>query len=84
MNWEIPDIQDEFRKGRGTIDQITNICLNIGKAREFLKKKIYFCFIDYIRAFNGVDDNKLENSWKKSLFNLYVEYIMQNAGLDEA
>jgi len=46
MNWELPDIQAGFRKGRGTRDQIVNICWIIGKARELLKN-IYFCFIDY-------------------------------------
>ena len=60
MNWEIPDVQPGFRKGRGTKDQIANICLIIKKAREF-PKNIYFCFIDYIKAFDCVDHNKL---WK--------------------
>ena len=66
MNWEIPDIQAEFRKGRGAVDQITNICVNVEKSREFFKKKkIYVCFIDYIRAFTCVDDNKLWKILKK-------------------
>ena len=53
MNWERPDIQAGFRKGRGTRDQITNICWIIKKAREF-QKDIYFCFIDYAKAFDCV------------------------------
>ena len=58
---EIPDVQAEFRKGRGTRDQIANICWVIEKAREF-QKNIYFCFIDYAKAYYCVDHNKLENS----------------------
>ena len=61
MNHELPDTQAGFRKGRGTRDQIANICWLIEKAREF-QKNIYFCFIDYARAFDCVDHNKLENS----------------------
>ena len=60
MNRELPDVQDEFRKGRGTRDQIANICWIIEKAREF-PKNVYFCFIDYAEAFD-YDHNKLENS----------------------
>ena len=60
MNWELPDVQTEFRKGRGTRDQIANIHWLIQKAREF-QKNIYFCFIDYAKAFDCVDHNKL---WK--------------------
>ena len=61
MNSELPDVQAGFRKGRGTRDQIANICWIIKKARE-LQKNIYFCFIDYAKAFDCVDHNKLENS----------------------
>ena len=61
VNRELPDVQAGFRKGRGTRDQIANICWIIKKAREF-QKNIYFCFIDYAKAFDYVDDNKLENS----------------------
>ena len=57
---ELPDIQSGFRKGKGTRDQIANICWIIGKAREF-QRNIYFCFIDYAKAFDCVDHNKLEN-----------------------
>ena len=60
MNHELPDIQAGFRKGRKTRDQLTNIHWIIKKAREF-QKNIYFCFIDYAKAFDCVDHNKL---WK--------------------
>ena len=63
MNHELPGVQSGFRKGRGTRDQITNISWIIEKAREF-QKNIYFCFIDYDKAFDCVDHNKLENSSK--------------------
>ena len=58
---ELPDVHAGFRKGRGTRDQIANIHWIIEKAREF-QKNIYFCFIDYVKAFYSVDNNKLENS----------------------
>ena len=128
VNHELPDVQVGFRKGRGTRDQTVNIPWIIEKAREF-QKKINFCFIDYAKAFDCVDHNKL---WKilqemgipdhlncllrnlyagqetvrtgrgttdwfqirkgvrqgcilsPCLFNLYAEYIMRNAGLEEA
>ena len=128
MNHELPELQAGFRKGRGTRDQIANIHWIIKKAREF-QRNIYFCFIDYVKAFDCVDHNKL---WKilqemgipdhlacllrnlyagqeatvrtghgptdwfqirkgvcqgcilsPCLFNLYAEYIMQNARLNE-
>ena len=60
VNRELPDVQSGFRKGRGTRDQIANICWIIEKAREF-QKNIYFCFIDYTKAFDCVDHKKL---WK--------------------
>ena len=127
MNQELPDVQGGFRKGRGTRDQIA-ICWITEKAREF-QKNIYFCFIDYAKAFDCVDHNKLEilremgipdhltcllrNLYAGQeatvrtghgtkdlfqigkgvhqgcilslcLFNFYAEYIMRNAGLDEA
>ena len=69
MNCELPDVQAGFRKGRGTRDQIANICWIINKAREF-QKNIYFCFIDYAKAFDCVDHNKL---WK----------ILQEMGVPE-
>ena len=129
VNRELPDVQAGFRKGRGTWDQIANLCWIMEKAREF-QKNIYFCFIDYAKAFHCVDHNKL---WKilqemgipdhltcllrnlyagqeatvrtghgttdwfqigkgvlqgcilsPCLFNFYAEYIMRNAGLEEA
>ena len=61
VNHELPDVQAGFRKGRRTRDQIANICWIIEKAKEF-QKNIYFCFIDYTKAFDCVDHNKLENS----------------------
>ena len=63
MNHELPDVRAGFRKGRRTKDQISNIHWIIEKARE-LQKNIYFCFIDYVKAFDSVDYNKLENSSK--------------------
>ena len=60
LNHELLDVQAGFRKGRGTRDQITNICWIIEKAREF-QKNIYFCFTDYAKAADCVDHNKL---WK--------------------
>ena len=60
VNRELPDVQADFRKGRGTRNQIASICWIIEKAREF-QKNIYFCFIDHAKAFDCVDHNKL---WK--------------------
>ena len=60
VNHGLPDVQAGFRKGRGTRDQIANICWIMEKAREF-QKHIYFCFIDYAKAFDCLDHNKL---WK--------------------
>ena len=128
-NPELSDVQAGFRKGRGTRDQIENICWIIKKEKEF-QKNIYFCFIDYAKAFDSVDHNKLWKILKEMgitdhltcllrhlyagqeatvrtghgttdwfqigkrvcqgcilspcLINLYAEYIMRNAGLDEA
>ena len=59
VNRELPDVQAGFRKGRGTRDQIANICWITEKAREF-QKNIYFSFIDYTKTFDCVDHNKLE------------------------
>ena len=61
MNRELPEVQAGFRKGRGTRDQIANICWIIEKVREF-QKNTYFCTTDYAKAFASVDLNKLENS----------------------
>ena len=60
VNWELSDVQAGYRKGRGTRDQITSIHWIIKNAREF-QKNIYFCFTDYVKAFDCVDHNKL---WK--------------------
>ena len=129
VNCELPDVQPGFRKGRGTRDQITNICWIFKKARE-VQRNIYFCFIDYAKGFDCVDHNKLWKILKEMgisdhltcllrnlyagqeatvrtrhgttdwfqigkgvcegcilspcLFNLHAEYIMRNAGLEEA
>ena len=129
VNCELPDVQAGFRKGRGTRDQIANICWIIEKAKEF-QENIYFCFIDYAKAFDCMDHNKLWEILKEMgipdhlscplrnlyagqeatvrtghgttdwfqigkrvhqgcillpcLFNLYAEYIIRNAALDEA
>ena len=129
MNRELPDVQAGFRKGRGTRDQTANICWIIKKARGF-QKTTHFCFIDYTKASNCVDHNKLWKILKEMgipdhltcllrnlyagqeatvrtghgtidcfpivkgvrqgcilspcLFNLYAEYIMRHAGLEEA
>ena len=129
LNCELPDVQAGFRKGRGTRDQIANICWIIEKAREF-QRNICFSFIDYAKAFDYVNHNKLWKILKElgipdqqthllrnlyagqeatvrtghgtkdwfqigkevcqgcilspCLFNLYAEYIMKNAGLEEA
>ena len=64
MNHELPDVQVGFRKARGTRDQIANICWIIKKGRE-LQKNIYFCFIDYAKAFDCVDHNNLWKFWKR-------------------
>ena len=66
LNWELPNVQVGFRKGRGTRDQIANIHWVIEKAREFQKNN-YFCFIDYGKAFDSVDHNKLENSLRDGI-----------------
>ena len=64
VNCELPDVQSGFRKGRGTRDQIANICWIMEKAKEF-QENIYFCFIDYPKAFDCVDHNKLWKFWKR-------------------
>ena len=64
VNCELPDVQAGFRKGRGTRDQIANICWIMEKAREF-QKNIYFCFIDYANAFDCVDQINYGKFWKR-------------------
>ena len=61
VNRELPDVRADFKKGKGTRDHPANICWIIKKAREF-QKNIYFCFIDYAKAFDCADHNKLENT----------------------
>ena len=68
MNPELPNVQAGFRKGRGTRDQIANSCWIIKKAREF-QKNIYFCFIDYAKAFDCVGHKKRINKQKKAIEN---------------
>ena len=77
MNGEIPDVQAGFRKGRGTRDQITNICWIIEKAREF-QKNIYFCFIDYAKACDCVDHNKLWRILKEMGIPDHLTYLLRN------
>ena len=67
MNCELPEVQAGFRKSRGTVDQVTNIRWIIKNAREF-QKNIYFCFIDYAKAFDCVDHNKLWEILKEMEF----------------
>ena len=77
VNCDLPDVQDGFRKGRGTRDQISNICWLIIKAREF-QKNIYFCFIDYAKAFACVDHNKLWKSVKEMGIPDHLTCLMRN------
>ena len=77
VNHELPDVQAGFRKGRGTRDQIANICCIMGKAREF-QKNIYFCFIDYAKAFDCVDHNKLWKILKEMGISDYLTCLLRN------
>ena len=77
MNRELPDVQAGFRKGRGTRDQIANIHSITGKAREF-QKNIYFCFIDYAKAFDCVDHNKLWNILQEMGIPDYLTCLLRN------
>ena len=77
MNRELPDVQAGFRKGRGTRDQIANICWIIEKAREF-QKNIYFCFIDYAKAFDCVDHNKLWKILKEMGIPDHLTWLLRN------
>ena len=77
VNHKIPDVQATFRKGRGTRDQIDNIRWIIKKAREF-QKNIYFCFIDYAKAFDCVDHNKLWNILKKMGIPDHLTCLLRN------
>ena len=77
MNCELPDVQAGFRKGRGTRDQIANIHWVIEKAREY-QKNIYFCFIDYAKAFDCVDHNKLWKILKEMGISDHLTSLLRN------
>ena len=77
VNRELPDVQVGFRKGRGTRDQIANICWIIKKAREF-QKNIYFCFIDCAKAFDCVDHNKLWKILKEMRISDHLTCLLRN------
>ena len=77
MNCELPDVQAGFRKGRGTRDQIANICWIMEKASEF-QKSIYFCFIDYAKAFDCVDHNKLWKILKEKRISDLLTCLLRN------
>ena len=77
VNRELPDVQAGFRKGRGTRDQIANIRWMVEKAREF-QKSIYFCFIDYAKAFDYVDHNKLWRNLKEMRIPDHLTCLLRN------
>ena len=77
MNCELPDVQAEFRKGKGTRDQIANICWIIEKAREF-QKNIYLCFIDYTKALDCVHHNKLWKTLKEMVIPDHLNCLLRN------
>ena len=77
VDHELPDVQAGFRKGRGTRDQIANIRWIMEKAREF-QKTIYFCFIDYAKAFNCVDQNKLWKILKETGIPDHLTCVLRN------
>ena len=76
VKYELPDVQAGFRKGRGTRDQIANICWIIEKSREF--QKIYFCFIDYTKAFDGVGHHKLCKILKEMGIPAHLTCLLRN------
>ena len=77
LKFEIPDVQAGFRKGRGTRDQIDNICWIIEQAREF-QKNTYFCFIDYAKAFDCVDHKKLWKIMREMAILDHLTYPLKN------
>ena len=77
MNHELPDVQAGFRKGRGTRAQIANICWIIKKAREF-QKNIHFCFIDYAKAFDCMNHNKLWEILKEMGIPDHLTHLLRN------
>ena len=82
VNWELPDVQAGFRKGRGTKDQIANIFWIIKKAREF-QRNIYFCCIDYTKAFDCVDHNKLWKIFKEMEIPDHLTCLLTNPDADQ-
>ena len=82
VNCELPDVQAGFRKGRGTRDQIANILRIIEKAREF-QNSIYFCFIDYVKAFDCVDHNKLWKALKEMGIPDHLTCLLRNLYADQ-
>ena len=82
VNQELPDVQAGFKKGRGTRDQIANIRWIIEKAREF-QKNIYFCFIDYAKAFDCVDHNKLWKILQKMGISNHFSRLLRNLSADQ-
>ena len=82
MNREPPDVQAGFSKGRGTRDQIANICWIIKKAKEF-QKNVYFCFIDYAKAFDWVDHNKLWKIMKEMGIPAHLTCLLRNLYADQ-
>ena len=83
MNQELPDVQAGFRKGRGTRDQIANIRWIMEKAREFQKNIYYFCFIDYAKAFDCVDPNKLWKILQAMGIPDHLTYLLRNLYTDQ-
>ena len=81
VNRGLPDVQAGFRKGRGTRDQIANVLWIMEKAREF-QKNIYFCFIDYAKAFDCVDHNKLWKALKNFSWEIFMQVRKQQLELD--
>ena len=82
VNGELPDVQAGFRKGRGTRDQIANVCWVIEKAREF-QENIYFCFIDYAKAFDCVDHNKLQKILKEMGIPDHLTCLLRNLYINQ-
>ena len=82
VNRELPDVQASFRKGRGTRDQMGNIRWIIEKSREF-QKNIYFCFIDYAKAFDCVDHNKLWKILKEMGLSDHLTHLLRNLYADQ-
>ena len=78
MNWEGPDVQAGFRKGKGTRDQIANICWIIEKNKTVPEKNIYFCFIDYAKAVDCVDHNKLRKILKEMGIPDHLTCLLRN------